>query len=90
MRYNLLLDNEILNREKEARVKWKRDENVLFLDPLDAFLSIRLIKNPHGNLCEIGVYKGGFIMTLLENLPNVNAIAIDPYPNSEEIRNVFV
>jgi predicted O-methyltransferase YrrM len=80
----------MLNIEKEARVKWKRDENVMFLDPLDAFLSMRLIKNPEGNLCEIGVYKGGFIMALLENLPNLNAIAIDPYPNSEEIRNVFV
>lgn len=71
-------------------MKWIRDQNVIFLDPLDAFLSMRLIKNPQGNLCEIGVYKGGFIMALLENLPNLNAIAIDPYPNSEEIRNVFV
>lgn len=51
----------MLNIEKEARAKWKRDENVMFLDPLDAFLSMRLIKNPEGNLCEIGVYKGGFL-----------------------------
>lgn len=71
-------------------MKWKRDENVIYLDPLDAFLSIRLIKNPSGNLCEIGVYKGGFIMALLDNLPNLTAIAIDPYPNSEEIRDIFV
>ena len=71
-------------------MEWKRDENVIFLDPLDAFLSMRLIKNSQGTLCEIGVYKGGFIMALLSNLPNLNAIAVDPYPNSEEIRNVFV
>jgi len=80
----------MLDIESAARMKWKRDENVIFLDPLDAFLSMRLINNPQGNLCEIGVYKGGFIMALLENLPNLNAIAIDPYPNSEEIKNVFV
>lgn len=61
--------------EKEVRVKWKRDENVIFLDPLDAFLSMRLINNPQGNFCEIGVYKGGFILAMLENLPNLNAIA---------------
>ena len=80
----------MLKIEKEVCVEWKRDENVIFLDPLDAFLSMRLIKNSQGTLCEIGVYKGGFIMALLENLPNLNAIAVDPYPNSEEIRNVFV
>ena len=80
----------ILNATKEAPVKWKKDENVIWLDPLDAFLSMQLIKNPLGFLCEIGVYKGGFLMSLLENLPDLKAIAIDPYPNSEEIRDVFV
>ena len=80
----------MLKIEKEVCVEWKRDENVIFLDPLDAFLSMRLINNPQGNFCEIGVYKGGFILAMLENLPNLNAIAVDPYPNSEEIRNVFV
>ena len=79
----------MLNIEIGARMKWIRDSNVIFLDPLDAFLSMRLINNPQGNFCEIGVYKGGFILAMLENLPNLNAIAIDPYPNSEEIRNVF-
>ena len=45
----------MFNKEEEARMKWKKDENVIFLDPLDAFLSMKLIKNPKGNLCEIGV-----------------------------------
>ncbi len=70
-------------------MKWTNDENAIWLDPLDAFLSINLIPNPAGKICEIGVFKGAFLMSLLENHPKLRGLAIDPYPDSEEIKYVF-
>jgi hypothetical protein len=69
---------------------WKKDESVIWLDPFDAFFSINLLPSPQGEICEIGVYKGGFLMALLENLPQLTAVAIDPYPNSDEIRDLLI
>ncbi len=69
---------------------WETDENTIWLDPFDAFFSINLIPAPQKSVCEIGVYKGGFLMVLLENLPHLQALAVDPYPNSENIKSIFI
>ena len=74
-----------------VRMNWIQDERVLWLDPLDAFLAISLLKEEQtGEICEIGIYKGGWLLTLLRNLPNWKAIGVDPYPNLSEIRASFL
>lgn len=72
-------------------MNWIEDERVLWLDPLDAFLAISLIKDRNiGEISEIGVFKGGWLLTLLRNLPNWRALGVDPYPNLEEIKKTFL
>jgi hypothetical protein len=43
-----------------------------------------------GGICEIGVYKGGFLIALLKNLLKLNAVGIDPYPQQDDIRKIFL
>ena len=72
-------------------MNWVEDERVLWLDPLDAFLAISLLKGSKiGEISEIGVYKGGWLLTLLRNLPHWKALGVDPYPNLPEIKKTFL
>lgn len=61
-----------------------------WLHPIDAFLSINLIQEPEGKFCEVGVYRGGYSITLLNNLKKLQCVAIDPYPGLDDIKNVFL
>ena len=65
---------------------WKSDELVAWLQPYDAFLSINLLVESGGGICEVGVYKGGYLITVLKNNPRLNAVAIDPYPGLNSIK----
>ena len=69
---------------------WISDESSIWLDPYDAFLSTNLLVDTGGGICEIGVYKGGFLVALMRNLPKLNALGIDPYPEQDDIREIFL
>jgi hypothetical protein len=58
------------------------------LPVLDGYLATQFSKNFTSAL-EIGVYKGGWLFTLIDNNLNIVAIGIDPYPNLEIIRKSF-
>lgn len=78
------MDNEF------RKILWKWDDSVVWVTPLDAFLAIELSKHIYkGLFCEIGVFKGGFLLTILRNLQGWQAIGIDPYPNMPEVREIF-
>ena len=58
----LIVDNEL------RKILWKWDDSVVWVNPLDAFLAIELSKHIYkGLFCEIGVFKGGFLLTILRN-----------------------
>jgi SAM-dependent methyltransferase len=68
---------------------WKVGDITEWLNIEDAVLAHRL--SPiDGVALEIGTWKGGWILTLLFNGNRRRGIAIDPYPNLDYIRDVFV
>ena len=63
-----------------------------FLHPVDAELSARLIlaiDKPEIQVAEIGVWKGAWVATMLENDPRSKALGIDPYPNGTHVKKVM-
>lgn len=64
-------------------------EMVEWLHPYDAFFSMNLLVDSGGGICEVGVYKGGYLITMLKNIPRINAVAIDPYPGLNSIKETF-
>lgn len=64
--------------------------DTIWVDPFDIFLSTKLLSQAESNICEIGVYKGGYLISVLMNLPKSKALAIDPFPGLEEIKNLFI
>lgn len=73
-------------------MKFKLDKLRQWLDPIDAFFCIELIANDTRpiHVCEIGAYEGGFTITLLDNIPSLQIIAIDPYPKLNNIKAIFL
>ena len=69
---------------------WQFGELVEWLDPYDAFFSMNLLVDSGGGICEVGVYKGGYLITMLRNNPRLNAVAIDPYPGLNSIKETFL
>lgn len=69
--------------------KFDFSERTAFLPLLDAYLSCKLSKNFHSAL-EIGVYKGGWLFNLSDNVPNILTVGIDPYPNLDQIKQNFI
>ena len=69
---------------------WQSDELVEWLHPYDAFFSINLLVDSRGGICEVGVYKGGYLITMLRNNPSLNAVAIDPYLGLNSIKETFL
>jgi hypothetical protein len=60
-----------------------------WLPLLDAFVCTKIVpKDP--KVLEIGVYRGGWLISLAENLPEMTAVGIDPYPENELIRQAFL
>jgi hypothetical protein len=74
----------------DTAVIWESDGLVEWLEPYDAFLSISLPVESGGGICEVGVYKGGYLITMLKNNPRLNAVAIDPYPGLNSIKETFL
>jgi hypothetical protein len=66
------------------------NSDTVCLDPFDIFLSTNLLSEAESNICEIGVYKGGYLISVLMNRPKSIALAIDPFPGLEEIKDQFI
>jgi len=61
-----------------------------WVDIVDLGITLELAKKQDlNNFLEIGVYKGGFSLNVLQNLTNIKAYLIDPYPNMPEIKQYF-
>jgi hypothetical protein len=56
---------------------------------LDGYIATELA-NSFSAALEIGVYKGGFLLTLVKNNPSLLTIGIDPYPNLLKIRESLI
>jgi len=65
--------------------KFKFDERTDMLPVLDGYLATEFAKT-FSTALEIGVYKGGWLLTLTSNNPKILMIGIDPYPNLEIIK----
>lgn len=66
------------------------DKTLNWVDPFDLFLCLNLVQKTGPNrILEIGVYRGGFLFSLLNNLPNFKAIAVDPFPGLDDIKVSF-
>ena len=77
---------------QETLFNWKKSQATEFLSVLDAYIAFGLYKeisreNPQ--ICEIGVWRGGWINSLCINQVADRIIGIDPYPGLEEIKREF-
>ena len=70
-------------------MNWYSKELSEWLSPYDAYFSVNLLVNSGGGICEIGVYKGGYLVTILRNISGLSALAIDPFPGLDSIKSVF-
>lgn len=71
-------------------MKFFRGEISGWVDVVDLAITLELAKKQNlDNFLEIGVYKGGFSLNVLQNLTNFEAYLIDPYPNIPEIKQYF-
>jgi hypothetical protein len=60
------------------------DDSTEFLQPRDAYICSSLVNGISApSLLEIGVWKGGWIFSMLRNHPDALAVGIDPYPVKE-------
>jgi hypothetical protein len=69
--------------------KFKFNERTVMLPVLDGYLATEFAKT-FSTALEIGVYKGGWLLTLTSNNPKILTIGIDPYPNLETIKESFL
>lgn len=69
--------------------KFDFSDRTALLPLLDAYLSCKLSKNFHSAL-EIGVYKGGWLLNLIDNVPDILTVGIDPYPNLDQVKQNFI
>jgi hypothetical protein len=60
-----------------------------WLPLLDAFVCTKIVPED-SKVLEIGVYRGGWLISLAENSPKMTAVGIDPYPNNELIKDAFL
>lgn len=78
---------------ESERFKFRFRDDTRWLQPIDAFLTAKLASRLPGSqnkrFLEIGVYKGGWIRTFLENCPEWSGIGLDPYPNILNIKDEF-
>lgn len=68
---------------------WNDEDHYQWLNLEDAIFAHNLV--PTGAVClEIGVWKGGWILSLLTNEKSRSAVCVDPYPNLEYIKDIFL
>jgi hypothetical protein len=77
---------------QEALFHWKKSQATEFLSVVDAYIAFGLyteISRENPQICEIGVWRGGWINSLCVNQVAGRIIGIDPYPGLEEIKKEF-
>lgn len=72
-----------------AVIKYNYNERTAMLPLLDAYLAVSFGEKLRTAL-QVGVYKGGWLFTLIDNNPNIFIVGIDPYPNLEVIKETFI
>jgi hypothetical protein len=60
-----------------------------WLPLLDAFVCKELAQD-YSRILEIGVHRGGWLITLAENNLGTTGIGVDPYPNNDSLRDEFL
>lgn len=69
--------------------KYNFTENTKLLPLLDAYICVELAKK-FSTALEVGVYRGGWLFTLKQNIPQMFLIGIDPYPKLTNIKKLFI
>ncbi len=86
---NILKKSHFDNADKSQNFKFEFSKMNEWLPLLDAFVCTKLLEE-HSNILEIGVHRGGWLITLAENNADTFAIGIDPYPNNDSLKNSFL
>jgi hypothetical protein len=76
----------------EISFQWIESEANQFLSPVDAYIVFAMIQALDSNnprICEIGVWKGGWIASLCNNINQIAIYAVDPYPGLPSIKQEF-
>ena len=76
----------------QSLFRWKNSQATEFLSVVDAFIALELykeIRSEKSQICEIGVWRGGWIQSLCANQVMDNIIGIDPYPGLPDIKREF-
>lgn len=73
---------------QETLFHWKKSQATEFLSVVDAYIAFGLykeIRRENLQICEIGVWRGGWIKSLCINQITDRIIGIDPYPGLEKL-----
>lgn len=66
---------------------WDFSDATQHLAPVDLFMAEQMLDRwPAPRLLEFGVWKGGWILSLLAGCPDAVGVGVDPYPGAGEIR----
>lgn len=68
---------------------WKNEDQNQWLNLEDAIIAHNLVPS-YAKCLEIGTWKGGWILSLLENDTTRSGVCVDPYPGLEYIREMFL
>ncbi len=67
---------------------WAFDDSTEHLSPIDMYVAQQLLADPSQNstlIAEVGVWKGAWVMSLLQSRPDATAIGVDPYPGAPAV-----
>lgn len=76
--------------------RWDFDDTTEWLRPVDMFLAVELVKaaatggDRAPSALEIGVWKGAWLIQLLQACPGALGVGIDPYPATPTLRQQVV
>ena len=70
---------------------WDFDDTTVWLRPVDLFLALELMtagtsEGSSPSCLEIGVWKGGWLVQVVDAVPDAVGVGIDPYPGSPTLR----
>jgi hypothetical protein len=69
----------------KTKFTWPDLDRIVWLNPIDAYVVVNLT-DKNSLIVEIGVYKGGWSLTEILNVPGVKVYGIDPYPGLQHIK----
>lgn len=76
-------------RTEQEKFKYSYSNRNQMLNISDAYISVLCCEEAN-NVLEVGVYKGGWSLCMVENVKSINIFCVDPFPGIDNIRVEFL